>query len=133
MQGVNARRFMVATVVTATVCYLPVFLWSPRELIANMFLFSVLRPTNGSSIRPYLPDWLESLVSPLQVACLVWLVVHFYRHPEQRDLAGLLRVTAIATILFVALNKVVHGNYLLWIQPLVALALAGLPFRSRVV
>lgn len=133
LHGVNARRFMIAVVVTATVSYLPVFLWSPRELIANMFLFSVLRPTNGSSIRPYLPDWLESLVSPLQVASLVWLVVHFYRHPEQRDLAGLLRVTAIATILFVALNKVVHGNYLLWIQPLVALALAGLPFRSRVV
>jgi hypothetical protein len=129
--GVNARRLHLATIATATLCYLPVFIWSPRELIANLLLFSFLRPTNGSSIRPYLPPFLESCVSFLQLASVAWIAVRFYRQPAQRDLAGFLRASALATILFVALNKVVHGNYLLWIQPLIALALAGLPFRGH--
>jgi hypothetical protein len=57
---------------------------------------------------------------------LAW---RFYRDRAQRDLPGLVRVSALAAIGFVALNKIVHGNYLLWIQPLLALTIAGLPFR----
>ena len=42
-----------------------------------------------------------------------------------QDLPELLRSAALLVIGFVALNKIVHGNYLLWIQPLLALVLAG--------
>ena len=124
----RALRLLLWAALTATLCYLPFFAWAPREMIANLVLFSLLRPTNSSSIRAYLPaDW-EGAVSALQLLMCLVLVVSFYR-AGPRDLARLLRSSALLCLSFVALNKVVHGNYLLWLQPLLALALGGLPFR----
>jgi hypothetical protein len=131
LRGVAARRFLRACVLTTALCYLPILLWSPRELIANLVLFSLLRPTNSSSIREYLSPVMGSVVGLLQFVVVGVLAWRFYRDPVRRDLPALLSVTALATIAFVALNKIVHGNYLVWIQPLLALALAGVPFRAR--
>jgi hypothetical protein len=127
--GVHARRLIVSAVVTTTLCYLPFFLWAPREMIANLISFSWLRPTNASSIRAYIPESMGAWIGVLQLLCSVALTVAFYRSGP-RDLGRVLRTSALSTIAFVAFNKVVHGNYLLWIQPLAALALAGLPFRA---
>ena len=127
----RAFRLLLWAAGTAALCYLPVFVWAPRELIANLVLFSFLRPTNSSSIRAYLPPEWEGAVSGLQLLMCVILVVSFYRSGP-RDLARLLRSSALLCLAFVALNKVVHGNYLLWLQPLLALALGGLPFRPPV-
>jgi len=127
--GVHARRLVASAVVTTTLCYLPFFVWAPREMIANLISFSWLRPTNASSIRAYIPESLGSLIGVLQLLSCAVLTFAFYRSGP-RDLGRLLRTSALSTIAFVAFNKVVHGNYLLWIQPLAALALAGLPFRA---
>jgi hypothetical protein len=129
LQGVRGRALLSATVATTTLCYLPFFLWGPREMFANLVLFSVVRPTNSSSIRGELPASLESLVTCAQLALCAILAVQFHRR-GCRDLGALLRAGALLCIAFVALNKVVHGNYLLWLQPFVALALAGLPYAS---
>ena len=115
--------------ITTVVCYLPFFVWAPREMIANLISFSWLRPSNASSIRAYIPESMGSLVSALQLLSCAVLTFGFYR-AGPRDLGRLLRTSALSTIAFVAFNKVVHGNYLLWIQPLAALAMAGLPFRA---
>ena len=128
LRGVRPRALTLATLTTSVLCYLPFFAWAPREMFANLVLFSVVRPTNSSSIRAYLPASLESLVSCAQLGLVAWLTVRFYRN-SSRDLPALLRTASLLCIAFVALNKVVHGNYLLWLQPLVALALAGLPYR----
>jgi len=120
---------VVSAVATTTLCYLPFFAWAPREMIANLLTFGWLRPTNASSIRAYIPDSFGGAVSGLQGLACVGLVFMFYRSGP-RDLARLLRTASLATAAFVALNKVVHGNYFLWIQPVAALALAGIPFRS---
>jgi hypothetical protein len=116
-------------VLTTTLCYLPFFLWSPREMIANLISFAWLRPTNASSIRAYIPEAWGGVIGALQLLICAALVVAFYRSGP-RDLGRVLRVSALSTIAFVAFKKVVHGNYLLWIQPLAALAIAGLPFRA---
>lgn len=126
--GNKARPLVLSAVITTTLCYLPFFAWGPREMIANLIAFSWLRPTNASSIRAYIPESLGGLIGALQLASCVALTVAFYRSGP-RDLGRLLRTSALTTIAFVAFNKVVHGNYLLWIQPLAALAIAGLPFR----
>lgn len=124
----RALRLLLWAALTTLLCYLPFFVWAPREMIANLVLFSLLRPTNSSSIRAYIPsDW-EGAVSALQLLICLLLVVSFYR-AGPRDLARLLRSGALLSLGFVALNKVVHGNYLLWLQPLLALAMGGLPFR----
>lgn len=127
LEGVSWRRFLLGTVCTAGALYLPILLWSPREALANLVLFGALRPTNNSSIRAYLPGSYEPLVSLLQLAVIAGLVWMWLRAPR-RDLAALLRTAALVVIVFVALNKVVHANYILWIQPLVALSIAGWPF-----
>jgi hypothetical protein len=130
LEGVSARKLMSACVLTTALWYLPLLVWAPRELIANLVLFSILRPTNSSSIREYLSPAMGDLVGVLQLALVAVLAWRFYRDRAQRDLPGLVRVSALAAIGFVALNKIVHGNYLLWIQPLLALTIAGLPFRA---
>jgi hypothetical protein len=74
-----------------------------------------------------LPAGVESLVSLAQLAVVALCVLYFVRKTE-RTLAALLPVATVLIVLFIALNKVVHGNYLLWVQPFVALALAGAPY-----
>jgi hypothetical protein len=127
VRGVDARRFALGALGTALLFYLPFFLWGPREMVANLLLFNLVRPTNSSSIRRFLPSELEPLVSLAQLALSAWLIVRFVRG-ERRDGAQLLHSAALLVTGFVMLNKIVHGNYLLWIQPFVALALAGGPF-----
>jgi hypothetical protein len=129
LEGVDWKRLVAGAVATAAAIYLPFFLWAPREMFANLILFGLLRPTNASSIRRYLPASLQALVSLAQLGAVLFFVVFWFRRPRH-DLAGLLRIAALLIIAFVALNKVVHGNYLLWIQPFAALALAGGAFAQ---
>jgi hypothetical protein len=127
--GAHARRLIGSTIVTTALCYLPFFVWAPREMIANLISFAWLRPTNSSSIRAYIPESMGGLIGALQLGICALLTIAFYRRGP-RDLGRLLRTSALSTIAFVAFNKVVHGNYLIWIQPMAALAVAGLPFRA---
>ena len=130
LRGVRAGALAVSCALSTALCYLPFFVWAPREMIANLVLFSALRPTNTSSIRAYLPANLEVWISALQLVSVLAMALYFYRR-SRRDPAALVQAMTLATIGFVALNKVVHGNYLLWVQPWLALAVAGLPFTPR--
>jgi hypothetical protein len=130
LDGVRWKRLVAGAVVTAAAVYLPFFSWAPREMFANLVVFGFLRPTNASSIRRYLPASLDPLVSLAQLGAVLFFVVLWFRS-QRHDLSGLLRIAALLIIAFVALNKVVHGNYLLWIQPFAALALAGAPFAAE--
>jgi hypothetical protein len=130
LSGVAPRKLVSAALLTAAVCYLPVLLWAPRELIANLLLFNLVRPTNSSSIRAHLPPSLEFVVSLAQLGVTLAIAVWFGRS-QRRALDKLIIASALLTIAFVALNKIVHGNYLLWLQPLLALAVAGGPFRAE--
>jgi hypothetical protein len=130
LRGVRPLALTVSTAITTALCYLPFFAWAPREMIANLILFSALRPTNSSSVRAYLPASWDWLVSALQLLAVGLIALFFYRR-TQRSLVVLLQAAALGTIAFVALNKVVHGNYLLWLQPWLALLIAGVPFAPR--
>jgi hypothetical protein len=125
-----ARRFFVSLALTVALCYLPLLLWAPRELVANLVLFSLLRPTNSSSVRAYLPESLAGLVGVAQIALVLFLLWRLYRMPRPIELPAVLRSAALVLIAFVAFNKVVHGNYLVWLQPFLALTVAGMPFRQ---
>ena len=130
VRGIDGKRLAFAALLTAGVFYYPWFAGAPREMIANLILFGFVRPTNSSSIRRFLPHDLEALVSLAQLGLSALLITRFMRG-EQRDVRALLRSAALLAIGFVALNKVVHGNYFLWIQPLLALVMAGAPFAER--
>jgi hypothetical protein len=127
LQGVRPLRLLAAAVATAAFVYLPFFVWAPREMFANLVLFSLLRPTNSSSIRGYIPAEYDGWVSLAQLVVVALVLGHFYWR-SARDLPALLRSVTLLTIGFVALNKVVHGNYLLWLEPWLALVLGGIPY-----
>jgi hypothetical protein len=124
---VRQRRLLTGAALTAGLVHLPFFLWAPREMAANLLLFNLVRPTNSSSIRRWLPHAFESLVSLTQIAVVAGCLWFWYR-ARTRDSATFFRTAALLLIVFVALSKVVHNNYLWWIQPFAALALAGSPF-----
>jgi hypothetical protein len=129
LDGVRWQRLLAGAAATAFLAYLPFFLWAPEEMFANLVRFHIERPPNRSGLQRFLPEALRSVVVIGQLLVAVALLVRYGRAPaSERTLAGLLRTAALLLIAFVALNKVVHGNYLLWIQPFTALALAGLPF-----
>ena len=128
LSGVRVWRLVLATGAVAVAMYLPALLWAPRELIANLILFTAQRPTNPSSVRVYLPDAFDLVLTSAQLLGCAVLAFRYARGSE-RDLGMLLRTGCLMCIVFIALNKVVHGNYLLWLQPLLALTLAGRPFR----
>jgi hypothetical protein len=129
LSGVQPRRLLLAVFGTALLVYLPFFAWAPREMFANLVLFSMLRPTNSSSVRGYIPAEYDGWVSLAQLAVVVAVLWHFYRHAP-RDLPGVMRSLTLLSIGFVALNKVVHGNYLVWLEPWLALLLAGVPYAA---
>jgi hypothetical protein len=124
---VRARSLFVALLITAAIVYLPFLFWAPREMLANLVLFSFLRPSNSSSLRAYIPLELEFWVSIAQLLTVGSIIAYHYRRAEQ-DPPALLRSLALLSIGFVALNKIVHGNYLVWLQPWISLALGGIPF-----
>jgi len=129
LDGVSWRHLLQGALLTALIVYAPFFLWAPEEMIANLMSFHLERPANRSSLQRFLPPLLRTVVGVTQLLGAAGLLFHFGRAPAAaRSLAALLRTGALLLIGFVALNKVVHGNYLLWIQPFVALCMAALPF-----
>jgi glycosyl transferase family 87 len=129
LEGVSWRRLLAGAALTAGAFYLPFFLAAPREMFANLVLFGLFRPTNSSSIRRFLPPGLEPFVSLVQIGVVAWFAYRL-RRSDTRDVPALLRATTLALIGFVALNKVVHGNYFMWLEPFVAILVAGAPFAS---
>lgn len=123
------QRLLQGALLTGLIVYAPFFLWAPEEMFANLVGFHLERPANRSSLQRFLPPLLRTVVGVAQLLVATGLLFHFGRAPAaRRNLAALLRTAALLLIGFVSLNKVVHGNYLLWIQPFTALCMAALPF-----
>ena len=92
-------------------------------LLAAHHLFGLAvtwRSSHGSqNLEGALPDALAAVQSALQALALVALWVFFARSPPDRE--RLVRASAAAVCIFVALGKVVSPQFLIWLVPLVPL------------
>jgi hypothetical protein len=108
--------------------YVPDLLAAPRELVANVLLFPLLRPCDTTGLCAALPRalrWLPQLAGGVAAGVVV---VRYHRgHRTGRDLV---HAAAIAATAFMAGGKLIHRNYLLWWLPLAAVAVATSFYRS---
>jgi hypothetical protein len=108
-------------------------LWhTPRELIANLLLFNLSRPTDSTSFVHFLPAWARSYVQ-LAGFALIGLVSITHQRGQMRDpnrgSATYTRdlVCAVCGVIaaFLTVSKIIHHNYIIWWLPWAAVALAA--------
>jgi hypothetical protein len=109
--------------------YLPDLLGTPRELVANLLLFNLSRPTDTTSLAHYLPEPLRPLVTLAGLGLVVLVAVAYHR--GRRDAARLATAAAMLATVFLLTGKIVHRNYFLWWTPLLGAALAVGCYRAR--
>lgn len=127
------RRWRVALVAGATtlLCYLPALIRSPQELIAGLVMFNAARPPDNTSILEGAPQPLVlvavavSLVAGLALPAL-WDALQSRWSPRW---AALIASAALA-VSFVG-SRQVHRNYLVWLVPPMAVALAATIWRDN--
>jgi hypothetical protein len=108
--------------------YAPHALRAPRELVANLVLFNVLRPGDSTGATFGLPPWAAPAAQSLAVAGCAAVAVAYHR--GRRTARDLVVAAALFATLFLAGGKLIHRNYLLWWLPLAAAAM-GAAFHPR--
>ncbi|HET9595842.1 MAG TPA: hypothetical protein VFP65_09695, partial [Anaeromyxobacteraceae bacterium] len=108
--------------------YAPDALRTPRELVANLVLFNVLRPGDSTGATSGLAPWAAPLAQALALAACGAVAVAYHR--GRRTPRDLVLAAALLATLFLAGGKLIHRNYLLWWLPLAAAAL-GAAFHAR--
>jgi hypothetical protein len=108
--------------------YVPDLLTAPRELVANLLLFNLLRPGDSTGLAHALPPALAALPPLLGEAGALAAAVAYHR--SRRTPRDLVLAAALVATLFLAGGKLIHRNYLLWWLPLAAAALGACGWRA---
>jgi hypothetical protein len=116
-------RFAASVAIVSLALYLPPLVSSPRELLANVFVFNLVRPTDSTSLVHVLPQWLGILV---RAAGTMFAVVWFAsRSGRDRSPGAIATVVGVGIAVLLASGAVIHRNYLLWLLPFLAVATAA--------
>lgn len=121
MLGVGLRYWFLLS--GAGLCiYAPVFLWDIQGAVNNLVLFNFLRSTDSTALLHYLPEAIKPFVPAI---ALIGIGVLAWRAHRARWIPGVTFEYLIgAHLLLWAGGKIFHNNYLVWIMPLLGLALA---------
>jgi len=93
--------------------------WDYRPFIRNVFLFNAIKICDSTSLYWITPKRLHFIFGLIQLgACLVFLARNFLKRPELMELTK--QFILLLTII-VATYRQVHGNYLIWFIPFLAL------------
>ena len=101
----------------------PDLLATPRELVANLVLFNLVRPGDSTGAGAALPPWLSWSPQLVGLALAVVVAVRYHRGP--RTPRALVVSAALLLTVFLAGGKIIHRNYLLWWLPLAAAGLGA--------
>jgi hypothetical protein len=126
----NGRRWLAAGLGLALVgCYATALREAPRELIANLLVYQVVRRPDSTSLVYFLPRVMRGSVTLL---CWAGLALLALAPRPARPAIGpeATRFCAILVLFFWGAGAV-HGNYLLWLFPFLAIALASNLWRAR--
>jgi hypothetical protein len=100
----------------------PFALWDFKGLVENLFLFSIGRPTDSTSLLHFIPS---NLIGPVRlfglgvILCAVWIA----RKRSWSNLA-LLNYLIVAHLCVWSVGGVFHNNYLMWIIPIYLMHIA---------
>lgn len=121
MLGVGLRYwFLLAG--AGLLIYAPVFAWDPQGAVNNLVLFNFLRSTDSTALLHYFPAAIQPLVPAVALIGICGLA---WRAHRARWTPGVTFEYLIgAHLLLFTGGKIFHNNYLVWIMPLLGLALA---------
>lgn len=125
----KAPRSSWATFAAALLAvFVPFAAWDAQGLWNNIFLYNLGRSTDSTALAHFLPSGVALLMTLAVVALLAVLVVRVHRAgwPE----LGTLRYLAWAHIGVLVTGKIFHNNYLLWLIPILGLAMLA-ELRAR--
>lgn len=126
------KRWRVAVVAGATTffCYLPALIRSPQELIAGLVMFNAARPPDNTSILEGAPQPLVLVAVAVSLVAGLVLPVAWdaLRGRWTARYAALIASAALA-VSFIG-SRQVHRNYLVWLVPPMAVALAATIWRE---
>jgi len=132
MLGMRGCRWRCAgaTALTAMLAYLPAVVRSPQELLAGLVMFNLARPADSTSLvfgASELVQRLAGIAAMLGAAVLATAGGWRWADREPSRVAS---VAAGAVAVLLVGSGHIHRNYLLWLVPLVAVALAANMMRT---
>jgi hypothetical protein len=123
-------RLLSGFVALVALCYLPSVAVAPTEVFSNLIGYQVSRGPDSTSALYFVPATLRGpvqVVLGVMLLSLVWWRARAFRPPGE---TGTATVAVAAVTLLLVGSPIVHTNYLMWLHPLWAVALAtGLSSR----
>ena len=114
---------------TALLPFAPFAVWEPSGLVANVFVYNLVRDTDRSALAYHLGAYDRNVLLAAAVATALWL---FWRtHRAGWPLSAHLRTLLLAHVGVVGTAKIFHNNYLIWFLPLVGLYALSLVADER--
>lgn len=121
MLGVRPRYWFLLAGLSLLI-YAPVFAWDMQGAVNNLVLFNFLRGTDSTALLHYLPATIQPALPILALTGIGGLA--FRAHRNRWNPAVTFEYLIGAHLLLFASGKIFHNNYLVWIMPLLGLALA---------
>lgn len=128
--GGRRWRFAIGAAVAGALSYLPALIQAPQELVGNLLVFNLVRPVDSTSLLYGAPGWLIPVAGVLSQVAAVGLVVGWHRLRGEWSPAMTSLVAAGVMVTFFLGSRLIHRNYLLWLVPLVAVAVATRVWHS---
>ncbi|HJR44518.1 MAG TPA: hypothetical protein VJ927_02840 [Actinomycetota bacterium] len=125
LSGATRMRVALAAGLTALACYLPALIRSPKELIAGLITFNARRPPDETSLLDGAPDLVVMAAVALSLAAAVGLAWWWDRRRARWEPGSTALVASAAVAVAFLGSRQVHRNYMVWLLPLMAVALAG--------
>ena len=117
-------RMAVAMLVAAIVPHIPFLIDSPRELLSNLVIFNLARPfADPSPLQGVTPGLARSISFGCAILAVVLLPLMVERG-RLRDVRLVAATVALGLAIFLFGSKAFNRNYLLWVLPAAATAVA---------
>ena len=119
------------TAVVATAVHVPALLRSPREVVSNLVLFNLHRPLDRTGLLDGLPESTRPLVRLAAYAGIALTLLALAARSRRTTQAEVAAYCCVALALLFAASPVLHRNWLFWIAPFLAVAVAGRVWASE--
>lgn len=125
----KSRKTWFYFAATLVIEFMPAMFWDAKGLFYNLVWFNATREPNPSGLAFHIPAALRSVAIAAALAGLTWTVFSMLRRGW--TLSNCIRYLLIAVLITLGASKVLHNNYLVWLQPLCGLEACAILTASR--